>query len=139
MAKSTEQKRERKLYLLKLAFPLIIAIVALLIYNFSSSASYQALAQEIRNEMFAEPNVNALLITYRYNDGLMELTVNAGGLTGELASYRAEALAYLCTSPLLAKALEQSETIELSLTAGERKFDKYLLIQANKQICQGMM
>lgn len=127
-----------KLGIVKLAIPLSIALVALLIYNFQSINSYQQMSEDIRNSMFNDPALEALLLTYRDNHNVKELTINVKGVTGELGAHRAEVIKFICNSPFLSKQLEQSNRVDIKLTASERKNDKYLEFSVTRELCLGI-
>lgn len=127
-----------KLGIVKLAIPLAIALVALLIYNFQSINSYQQMSEDIRNSMFDDPALEALLLTYRDNQNVKELTINVKGVTGELGAHRAEVIKFICNSPFLSKQLEQSNRVDIKLTASERKNDKYLEFSVTRELCLGI-
>jgi len=100
---STTAKMPSKSAMLKLAIPLIIAMIILVIYNFKSNSAYQQLADEIGEGMFADPALSAVLLTYRDNNNILELTVNVSGVTDELASYRAEVEKFVRNATVLSK------------------------------------
>ncbi|WP_395341272.1 hypothetical protein PN836_018840 [Ningiella sp. W23] len=130
----------------KLFVYLCIAIVGvaliLILFNFRSAGGYQHMAEDVRTMLFAD-NVDdasvvrtrALLITYREVQGLLELRVNVTGIEGEFESYRAEALAFVCSHPYLASQMENGKTVELNLVASERKLDKYLSLMVEAEQC----
>jgi hypothetical protein len=133
--KQAPAKQPSKASIIKVGAALSLAVVVLLIYNFNSSNTYQDLAADIRENMFSEPDIEGLLLTYRENKDLLELTVNVGGISGELRAYRAEAISFVCGSGLLSDKIKGSNQIDLQLTASGRKHDKYLLVSVTEQTC----
>jgi hypothetical protein len=131
-------KEPSKASMMKMAIPLIVALAALLIYNFQSIHTYQDMTQDIHSNMFADPNVEALLLTYRENAGLVELTINVKGIEGDFAAYRNEVLKFVCTSPSLESPLSNSDSIAVKLTSDRRKEDKYLTVNVSSEVCLGM-
>lgn len=134
----SNQNEPSKSTVLKVGLALIAVVSILLIYNFNASTSYQDMADDVRENMFASPDVEGLLLTYRENKSLIELTVNVKGVSGELAAYQAEALAFVCQSSLLSHKLSGDTRVELQLTASLRKQDKYLIIPISAQNCLGI-
>ncbi|WP_371195708.1 hypothetical protein [Glaciecola sp. SC05] len=121
--------------IVKLAIPILIAIIALLIYNFQSIDGYQKLSDDIGQSMIKDPAVSAVLLTYRDNQNIKELTINIKGATGELGAYRDDVVNFVCTSDFLSNAIKDSDSVDVKITASLRKKDKYLDISVTNSLC----
>jgi len=121
--------------LLKLAIPLVLTVSALVIYNFYSVASYQKMSQDIRTSMFNDKEINAVLLTYRTNDDIKELTINATGVKGELTQYEEELITFVCSSEFLLSELAANHQVQVKLIAKLRKQDKYLDVNVKSEQC----
>lgn len=128
-------KMPSKLGMLKLAIPFVIALVVLVLYNFKSINAYQHLANEIEQGMFEDSSLSAVLLTFRDNQDIKEVTINVNGVKGEFAEYRAEIIQFVCKSEVLREILDSSERVDLKVSASLRKHDKYLDISVTQQNC----
>jgi hypothetical protein len=131
-------KEPSKLAIFKLAIPLLIALISLLIYNFNSINNYQKMAEDIRQSMFQDPSISALLLTYRDNQNIKELTVNVKGISGDLAAYRVDVIKFVCNSDFLSGVLASSDSVDVKLSASLRKQDKYLHVSVTPELCLGL-
>lgn len=131
-------KKPSKSSIVKLAIPVLIALVALLVFNFQSIMAYQKMSQDITDSMFQDPATSAVLLTYRDNQDVKELTVNVKGITGELAAYRPDVIKFVCTTPFLKRVLELNHRVDIKITASLRKEDKYLNISVTQELCLGL-
>jgi hypothetical protein len=138
MQEQTPYKLERST-IVQISVAIAAAFIVLLVFNYQNVYSYQDMAQDVSNDLINEPDVDAVLMTYRDTEQAIELKVTLIGLTQALPSYESDALNFVCKHPILREQLREEYPVEITLVATRTKKDKYLTLLVTASSCDGLV
>jgi len=125
--------------IVQISIAIAAAFIVLLVFNYQNVYSYQDMANDISNDLISEPNVDAVLMTYRDSEQGLELKVTLIEQTQGLSSYEGDVLNFVCKHPILREQLSDDYPVEVTLVATRTKEDKYLTLLVTAALCEELM